>query len=461
MKTKLIIFDLDGVLFDSKDIHYEALNRALSKLGQEYAISREEHAAVYDGLPTRRKLEILTQQKGLDINKYDQIWRDKQEETLRIFNEKVTNDRELIGYLSQLRGAGYKIAVASNSIRNTVKLILLRLGLLEFVDIFISNEDVVRNKPYPEMYWKCMTAVGAIPEDTVILEDSHIGRQGALDSKCHLVPVENRNDMDQSKIDHVKQMLGGGEMRVPWESRSLNVLIPMAGHGSRFETQGYTFPKPLVEVRGRPMIQVVVENLNIKANFIFIVQKSHYKKYNLNFLLPLIAPGCDIVQVDKVTEGAACTTLLAKNFIDNDSSLLIANSDQYIDWDSNETMYAFNNGKADGSMITFPSVHSKWSYAKLGEDGYVCEVAEKKPISKHATVGIYYWAKGSDYVRYAQRMIEKDIRINGEFYVCPVFNEAIEDGKKIGIKEIGEHSMWGLGTPEDLKYFLENHKGEI
>ena len=456
--TKLVIFDLDGVLIDSKDYHYDALNEAL---GEEYAISREEHVSTYDGLPTTAKLELLSKNKGLPADRYEEIWRAKQENTLHIFKTKVDKDYELMGYFQQLSDEGYKIAVASNSIRNTVKIILLRLGLLEFVDIYVSNEDVVRNKPFPSMYWKCMMALGALPDDTVILEDSHIGRQGALDSKCHLVPIENRSDLNQAKVDRIKRILQSEKQKVAWESKTMNVLIPMAGRGSRFATQGYTFPKPLIDVKGKPMIQVVTENLNIKANYTFIVQKEHYEKYSLQHLLNLIAPNCNIVQVDGITEGAACTTLLAKEFIDNDEPLLMANSDQFVEWDSNETLYAFSNGNCDGGIITFPATHPKWSYAKLGEDGYVSEVAEKKPISEHATVGIYWWAKGSDYVKYAEQMIEKDIRVNNEYYVCPVFNEAIGDGKKVRIKEIEKEGMWGIGTPEDLNYFLEHYKGEF
>jgi dTDP-glucose pyrophosphorylase len=207
------------------------------------------------------------------------------------------------------------------------------------------------------------------------------------------------------------------------------------------------------------MIQVVVENLNIDAHYIFITQKEHYEKYNLKYLLNLIAPGCDILQVDSITEGAACSTLLAKQFIDNENSLIIANSDQYIDWNSNECMYAFSADNIDGGILTFDASHPKWSYAKLGPNGFVTEVAEKKVISNMATVGVYYWKKGSDYVRYAEDMISKNIRVNNEFYVCPVFNQAIEDGKKIKIKQV--EKMWGIGTPEDLKYFLENYKGNI
>ena len=235
----------------------------------------------------------------------------------------------------------------------------------------------------------------------------------------------------------------------------------MAGRGSRFESQGYTFPKPLIEVKGKPMIQVVVDNLNIKANYTFIVQKEHYEKYNLQYLLNLISPNCNIVQVDGITEGAACTTLLAKRFIDNDQPLLMANSDQFVEWDSSKILYAFSNGSSDGGILTFPASHPKWSYARLDKEGYVSEVAEKKPISNNATVGIYWWRKGSDYVKYAEQMIKKDIRTNNEFYVCPVFNEAIQDGKKISIKEIEKDGRWGIGTPEDLNYFLKNYSGEV
>jgi len=455
--NNLVIFDLDGVLIDSREMHYEALNFALSAVGEQYVINKEEHLSVYDGLPTSRKLAMLTERKGLPVELHNTIWENKQKATLEIFSH-LEHDYELMHYFQQLKNKGYQIAVASNSIRNTVKLVLLRLGVLEFVDYYVSNEDVVRNKPFPEMYWKCMTACNSIPKNTVIFEDSHIGRQGAIDSAANLIAIENRHDLNQEKIDKVLDIFSEYKKTiVPWKSDKMNVLIPMAGAGSRFASAGYTFPKPLIEVNGKPMIQVVVENLNIEANYTFIVQKEHYEKYNLNYLLNLIAPNCNIVQVDGLTEGAACTTLLAKEFIDNDYPLVMANSDQFVEWNSNECLYAFNADGVDGGIITFKSTHPKWSYARIGEDGFVSEVAEKKPISDNATVGIYFWKKGSDYVKYAEQMIEKNIRTNGEFYVCPVFNEAIGDGKKVRVKDID--GMWGIGTPEDLNYFLEHYKG--
>lgn len=454
--NKLIIFDLDGVLIESRDLHYHALNEALLKISDKYVISYEEHLSIFDGLNTTKKLEMLSSRKGLDKKFFQQIWEDKQTATFSLIKNFLP-DPKLCKIFKDLKLQGFKIAVASNSIRETVKLSLLSIGVLEYVDYYVSNEDVKRTKPYPEMYWKCMTALNVLPKNTVIIEDSHIGRQGALDSGAHLVPVRDTDDLTEEKIQEATDILNGiVHKKVPWRNKKMNILIPMAGAGSRFTNAGYTFPKPLIEVRGRPMIEQVINNLNIEAHYVFLVQKDHYEKFNLKYLLNLISPGCDIVQIDGVTQGAVCTTLLARDIINNDDPLLIVNCDQIIKWNSNECMYAFSADNIDGGILTFESHHPKWSYAKVGENGFVTEVAEKKVISDEATVGVYYWKKGNDYVKYAEQMIEKNIRVNNEFYVCPVYNEAIADGKKIRIKRVDE--MWGVGTPEDLNYFLQNHQ---
>ena len=455
--NKLVIFDLDGVLIESRELHYHSLNDALRSIDAKYVISRDEHLSIYDGLNTTRKLKLLSESKGLPAEYHDMVWQRKQLATFELIKQ-FPRDEKLVDIFTKLKSAGYMIAVASNSIRETVKLSLLKTGIMEYVDYWVSNQDVDHPKPFPEMYWQCMTKCKALPRDTLIIEDSHIGRQGALDSGAVLLAVENSHDVTWEKINTRLQNMNSQMTNntIPWKDSRLNVLVPMAGAGSRFAQQGYTFPKPLIEVNGKPMIQVVVENLNIEAHYIFIVQQSHYEKYNLKYLLNLIAPGCDIVQVDGVTEGAACSTLLAKDYINNDAPLVMANSDQYVEWNSNECMYAFTADEIDGGIISFEASHPKWSYARVGDDGFVEEVAEKKVISNEATVGIYYWKKGSDYVKYAEDMIAKNIRVNNEFYVCPVFNQAIEDNKKIKVKRVNK--MWGIGTPEDLDNFLKNYK---
>ena len=455
-EAKLVIFDLDGVLIDSKELHYEALNEALRSISAEFEITQREHATKYDGLSTKKKLEILRQEKGLKPESFEQVWKLKQDITVRMLGE-IKRDESLVEFMQYLKSKNLKLAVASNSVRNTIDIVLRSLGISEFFTLILSNEDVTYPKPHPEIYWKAMTDFGVLPENTVIFEDSYVGRLAAQRSGARLIPVDNRGDLNWGRIqliDYSGPTLE--DMESPWKSETLNVLIPMAGAGSRFEAAGYTFPKPLIEVRGKPMIQVVVENLNIDARYIYVVQKRHYEKYNLDYLLRLITPRCEIVQIEGVTQGAACTTLLAKEFIDNGDSLVIANSDQFVEWNSGETLYSFMADGIDGGIVTFNATHPKWSFAKIDEDGMVLEVAEKKPISNFATVGIYFWKKGADYVKYAEQMIERDIRTNGEFYVCPVFNQAIEAEKKFRVRNI--QKMWGLGTPEDLKYFLENYK---
>ena len=305
-----------------------------------------------------------------------------------------------------------------------------------------------------DQYLRCMLRAQVNPNETLIIEDSHIGRKGAIASGGVLCGVKDTTDVTYERIKKYIQE-SDDEIKPKWQGGKMNVLIPMAGAGSRFEQAGYTFPKPMIDVNGKPMIQVVVDSLNIDAKYIYVVQKEHYEKYNLNHFLSLITPNCEIVQIDEMTEGAACTTLLAKKYIDNDEPLLIANSDQYIEWDSNEFMYSMVADDIDGGILTFTASHPKWSFAKLNKEGFVEKVAEKEPISNIATVGIYFHSKGSDYVKYAEQMIEKDIRTNNEFYVCPVFNEAIQDGKKIKIYHIDKKQMWGMGTPEDLKRFID------
>lgn len=448
---KLVIFDLDGVLVEAKNIHFEALNKAL---GKKYAIEWNEHLSIYDGLKTNQKLEMLNKNKGLPTNMYKEVWDNKQKYTLEALSN-LQPSTQLQVCLKSLTLEGYKIACCSNSIRKTVLTVLSKLGIIEYFDLIVSNEDVKNSKPHPEMYWKAISTMGYLPEETLIVEDSPYGLLAASRSKANVMRVGSPKEVTYNNIyKHLNKEKTN--MTPKWKDEKLNVLIPMAGAGSRFEQAGYTFPKPLIEVKNKPMIQVVIENLNLEANYIYVVQKSHREKYNLDTLLNLLTPGCKIVETDGLTEGAACTALLAKEYINNNNPLFFANSDQFVEWDSNEFMYKMNETDADGGIVTFTATHPKWSFAKIDEKGLVTEVAEKKPISDIATVGYYYWKHGSDFVKYAEEMIDKNIRVNNEFYVCPVFNQAIEDCKQI--RTFNVKGMWGLGTPEDLKYYLENYK---
>jgi beta-phosphoglucomutase-like phosphatase (HAD superfamily)/dTDP-glucose pyrophosphorylase len=454
---KHIIFDLDGVLLDSKEIHYNALNLALAEINPTFIIGLEDHLNKFDGLSTKKKMDILVRERDFPPNLVDIVCKSKQEYTSKLL-ESVKEDHEKQSIFKELKDKGYVISVASNAIHDTVQTCLYKLGLKPYVDRVFSNESVSRPKPASEIYLTACIWARVDPIETLIVEDSAIGRQGALASGCHLFAVKDAYSWNRDELFATIQGKGKTGKHM-WDSNKLNVVIPMAGAGSRFELAGYTFPKPLIEVRGKPMIQLVVENLSLKANYIFIAQNSHIEKYNLKTLLNLIAPGCKLIGIDGVTQGAACTVLTAKEFIDNDNPLIIANSDQFIEWNSSDFYYSMEADKIiDGGIVTFKATHPKWSFAKI-VDGFVDRIAEKNPISDDATVGIYYWKTGRNFVIAAETMISHNDRVNGEFYVAPVFNWAIAGGLKF--KPYNVSKMFGLGTPEDLNSFLENYKGDL
>src|SRR5210317_1905030 len=358
---KLVLFDLDGVLVDAKNIHYVALNEAL---GKEYAISPEDHRNIYDGRKTNEKLNMLTESKGLPIELHESIFDRKQKETVKMMHTLPINTHAL-GLFKELENQGYVIGVCSNSIRRTVLTALAKSGIIEYCSVILSNEDVKNSKPHPEIYWKAMSMMGCLPDETIIVEDSPPGLLAAERSRATYIRVESPNEVTK---ENIMPKLETTKIMNKWKDEKLNVLIPMAGAGSRFAQAGYTFPKPLIDVNGRPMIQVVVDNIGLEANYIFVVQKEHREKYNLDTMLGLIAPKCKIVEVDGITEGAACTALLAKEYIDNDNPLFFANSDQYVEWEPVQFMYDMQETQADGGIVTFKATHPKWSFAKIDEN---------------------------------------------------------------------------------------------
>ncbi len=449
---KVIIFDLDGVLVDTKLIHFESLNLALKKFNVN-EIKYEDHIKVFDGLPTFKKLELISKKHKLSKNKLLKIQKIKQKYTINLLKKNVKYNKKLYQLFKKL-SKKYKLVVATNAVRSTLNICLRNLKIKRYVNYAICNEEVKNSKPNPEIYFKIFMKFGIYPEESIILEDSHYGRQAATHSGGNLVPIQNLNEVNFKNVNHyikMKSKIKITSKKNLWEDKKLNILIPMAGAGKRFADAGYIFPKPLIEIDNKPMIQWVIESLNLKGRYIFLIQSEHQKKYNIKSVLKILQPNCEIIEIDELTEGAACTTLLAKKFINNNNPLIIANSDQYIQWNSSKSMYEITSKKYDGAILTFESIHPKWSYAKSDKTGFVKEVAEKKVISKEATVGVYYWKHGENYVKYAEQMIKKDKRVNNEFYVCPVYNEAISDNKKI--KSIEVKKMIGMGTPEDLQNF--------
>ncbi len=249
----------------------------------------------------------------------------------------------------------------------------------------------------------------------------------------------------------------------------INIVIPMAGRGSRVKEK-YQVPKPFIEIGGKPMIQWVIDNLrpqnDIEYRFIFIVQEAHIQEYDLSMYL---SPQDDykIYSIDYITDGPADSVCLAKDIIDNDESILIANCDQCVDIDFTEYLTHCVQSNADGNILTFTADgHTKWSYIKRNSENHIVDVKEKIAISNEATVGIYFFKKGNDFIRAVDKMKAKGEMVNNEYYVAPSYNELIEEGKLIEPYLIDMKAMAGLGTIEDLEDFVDStiykrHKSNI
>ena len=237
----------------------------------------------------------------------------------------------------------------------------------------------------------------------------------------------------------------------------INIVIPMAGEGKRFQDAGYTVPKPFIDIKGKTMLEWSLESLYIEgARFILIARTPQLLGYE--YIMEHIQKkySCVIVPLESLTEGMASSVLLAAEYMNNEDPLLIGACDQTVDVPMGEFVGDAKNRKLAGSLMTFYSEHPKWSYAKVDEKGFVLETKEKSPISTHANVGLYYFERGRDFVNVARRMIAQNDRVNNEFYVAPVYNYAIQNGAKVGIYEIKESQMHGLGTPEDVQEFLKS-----
>jgi NDP-sugar pyrophosphorylase family protein len=237
----------------------------------------------------------------------------------------------------------------------------------------------------------------------------------------------------------------------------LNIVMPMAGRGSRFVSAGFTLPKPLIPVCGVPMTRLVIQNVRPRGphRFIFLCLREHLESFPLRQRLTQWSPGCQIIEVSTVTQGAACTVLLARDLIDNDDPMMIANCDQWVDIDINDYLAAMDRQQLDGLIMTMWADDPKWSYVRFGDRQAVVEVVEKQVVSNEATVGIYNYRRGRDFVWAAQQMIDRGFRVNNEFYVAPAYNELIARGAKLGVYNVGREyaGMYGLGIPSDLEKF--------
>ena len=462
---RALLFDLDGVLFDGRDFHRQMFLDAVRAVSPTCTGIDETYHNIYlDGLSTKQKVAALVRAGKLLPESAQAISDMKQHLTAQFIGPHI-RPNEMIRTLFQELAATYILICVSNAVRHTVLQCLDGLGITSLFTDILSNEDCIENKPSPQPYIQAFARNGLSPAECLIFEDSIFGRTAAYMSGARVVPIVDVYDLTREKV--VTYIAAADQtMLRPIE---LNVVVPMAGLGSRFQKAGYRPPKPFIPVFGKPMIQWVIENMlpreevygtyppftPFAVTFHFIVQQAHLDAYNFAALCDSLHLRYTITPINTVTEGAACTTLLVKEKINADTPLVIVNSDQFLEWSPNEFYRSFTNPHYDGCISVFEQTNPadlKWSYSKLDASGLVLEVAEKQYISRWATTGIYGWARGSDYVRYAESMIAKNLRTKNEFYVCPVYNEAVADRRRI--RNCICKKLWGLGVPEDLEQFL-------
>lgn len=235
----------------------------------------------------------------------------------------------------------------------------------------------------------------------------------------------------------------------------MKILVPMGGSDEAFRQHGYVYAKPLIEIAGRPLIQYVLDPLQkvAGAQTIFVIRKEDDLRFHMREVLHLLDQDAVMIRADGPTAGAACTALLAIEHIDNDEELIVANADQVLDFDLEGMIARFRERKLDAGTVVFDSVHPRWSFVQTDADGMVIEASEKRPISRNATAGVYYFAKGCLFVEAAKKMIMKQASVNGGFFVCPSLNELILAQKRVGIERIEREQYISLATPQAVEEY--------
>jgi dTDP-glucose pyrophosphorylase len=242
----------------------------------------------------------------------------------------------------------------------------------------------------------------------------------------------------------------------------MNVLLLMAGPSDKYREAGEAYPKNLVEIEGRPIIQRVLENaaplLGKKDRLILVLNREEILRFHTDAVARLLAPAAHICEAPGKTAGAACSALLAIDQIDNDDPLVICNGDQIVLADLPAALADFKKRQLDGGLIVFEGVHPRWSFVKCNAEGLVVEAAEKRPISRLASAGFYYFARGRDFVRAAERMILKDSHVEGVFYVCPSYNELLLENARVGVHLMPRQNYFSLATPQGAQIYTEHLK---
>ena len=340
---KAIFFDLDGVLFDGKVFHRDLFLMTVAQFGIS-AVDESYHEKYLEGLSTKQKIDILIEKRLLSPQSKMDFFDIKQNLTEIALCGKQKPNEYLISILQILKEKGYRLICLSNSITVTVERSLYLIGILDLFNAVYGNESCANPKPSPDPYLNAFKIEGVAPSEVLILEDSVYGRTAAYTSGAHVLPIVDTMDVTLDKILKAIHLVNQGQMSE--EKKTIHVVVPMAGLGSRFTKAGYTVPKPFIPVFGKPMIQWVIDNMKVHPEmyggvpvaspwalkFHFIVQQAHLDAYNFDALCKSCDLDYTITPITSVTEGAACSVLLAKEHINNGEPLVTVNSDQFLEW---------------------------------------------------------------------------------------------------------------------------------
>lgn len=458
---QLIIFDLDGVLVESKDLHYDALNRAISEVaGEEFVISRPEHETVYDGLSTNQKLRLMSIQKDLPLDMHRPIWLRKQELTEIMVREQLKPNEDLLETIRALKAKyGYPLAVASNCIKCSVHNILDSIGVLPLVDAYFSNEDVQLAKPCPDIYLKACSTFGVPPSSALVVEDSVKGFEACVRAGCPLFKVRGPDDVRAPAIVERISAINQGV-------KPITVVVPLAGESQQYWIDGpeavqSELPLFLADVNGSPAIEWVLKPFlksRYELKFVFVVKESQMQRFKLESLLPRIVgfKPTQVLPVHGETLGSLKTVLSVAEMLDGGAPVIFCNGSTVTSWLPGSTIDDIIDTSADGALTTFESNDPRCSYVRVRSNSdVIVDVHEKVPISNIATTGIYYWKNAEAFLSAATSIVKRGVKHKGLYYLAPVYNEAIRAG--LSIKSVPAKNCWPLCSLHEVAKFADAH----
>ena len=463
-RIQLVVFDLDGVLVDSRELHYEALNLAIEQCaGARYVITRQEHESFYDGLSTNQKLRHMTLAKDLPIEAHKPVWQRKQELTEVLVRERLRPLPHITALVTTLKRLGFPVAVASNCIKSSVQSILDTIGLLPHVDAFFSNEDVARAKPAPDIYARACAAFCVAPANALVVEDTVKGFEAAVTAGCNLLKVVTPADTNLSRVLRAMQ-----ELDV--EPPPVTVIVPLAGFSSQAwlagpESLPNEVPIFLADAHGVSVLEAAVASIasqRFRMRFIFVVKEEQCAQFKLDSLCVKAAGyhPASVLKVKGDTLGALVSALEARPLLEPGAPLLLFDGAHCISWGEGSSVDDLLGGSHDGGMTTHFSTDPRWSYVRTNfrtsesSPVFITEVHEKVGVSNTAATGLYFWRRASDFLSAADELLASNARTRGWFFLAPTFNLAISRGAKI--EAVPVKTSWSLRSAQEVASFVNN-----